>query len=60
MYRQTTRSITVTVTPSYLADQSSPGENHFVWAYNVRIENGGQQTVQLLRRHWKITDALGR
>jgi ApaG protein len=26
----------------------------------VRIENGGEQTVQLLRRHWKITDAIGR
>lgn len=60
MYSQTTRSITVTVKPVYLEDQSSPADNHFVWAYRVRIENLGGQTVQVLRRHWKITDAMGR
>jgi ApaG protein len=60
MYSQTTRSLTVTVQPIYLEDQSSPTDNHFVWAYRVRIENGGNETVQLLRRHWKITDAIGR
>lgn len=60
MYSETTRSLTVTVQPIYLEDQSSPSDNHFVWAYRVRIENGGQETVQLLRRHWKITDAIGR
>lgn len=60
MYALTTNSITVTVKPVYLEDQSSPSDNHYVWAYRVRIENHGDQTVQLLRRHWKITDALGR
>lgn len=60
MYSQTTRSITVTVKPIYLEDQSSPTDNHFVWAYRVRIENNGDETVQLIRRHWKITDAIGR
>jgi ApaG protein len=60
MYSETTRAITVTVKPFYLDDQSSPAENHYVWAYHVRIENHGSETVQLLRRHWRITDALGR
>lgn len=60
MYSKTTRSITVTVEPFYLDEQSSPEENHFVWAYRVRIENNGPETVQLLRRHWKITDGFGR
>jgi len=60
MYSETTRSITVTVKPTYLEDQSSPGDNHYVWAYQVRIENHGGETVQLLRRYWRITDALGR
>jgi ApaG protein len=60
MYKETTRSITVTVKPIYLEDQSSPAENHYVWAYQVRIENHGGETVQLRRRHWRITDALGR
>jgi ApaG protein len=60
MYSETTRSIKVTVKPIYLEDQSSPGDNHYVWAYQVRIENNGGETVQLLRRYWRITDALGR
>jgi ApaG protein len=59
MYMETTRSIRVTVKPFYLEEQSSPDESHFVWAYNVRIENTGQETVQLLNRHWRITDSLG-
>ena len=60
MYSQTTCGIVVTVRPDYLDDQSAPSENHYVWAYHVRIENQGADTVQLKSRHWKITDALGR
>jgi len=60
MYTETTRSIQVTVQPIYLEDQSAPDEQRFVWAYRVRIENRGGETVQLRTRHWKITDALGR
>ena len=56
---ETTRAIRVTVKPVFLEDQSSPAENHFVWAYHVRIENQGRETVQLRRRHWKITDGRG-
>ena len=59
-YSETTRSITVTVEPTYLEDQSSPTEDRYVWAYHVRIENNGAETVQLRRRHWRITDGLGR
>lgn len=60
MYSQTTKRIRVTVEPSYLEEQSSPIENHYVWAYHVSIENTGGDTVQLLTRHWRITDSLGR
>ena len=60
MYSETTNAIRVTVKPIYLEDQSSPGDNHFVWAYQVCIENTGRDTVQLLTRHWRITDSLGR
>jgi ApaG protein len=60
MYSQTTRSITVTVKPFYLEDQSSPDDSHYVWAYHVRIENGSGETVQLRNRYWRITDSLGR
>jgi ApaG protein len=60
MYDVTTQSIRVSVKPVYLEDQSSPDENHFVWAYQVRIENLGEETVQLVNRYWQITDSLGR
>ncbi|MEX2648458.1 MAG: Co2+/Mg2+ efflux protein ApaG [Alphaproteobacteria bacterium] len=60
MYTKTTHGITVTVTPGFLEDQSEPAEGRYVWAYHVRIANEGRQTVQLLSRHWRITDASGR
>lgn len=60
MYSATTRSIEVTVRPIFLEDQSSPEEAHYVWAYHVRIENKGSETVQLRTRYWRITDAMGR
>ncbi len=59
MFTQTTRLIKVTVLPIYLEHQSEPIENHYSWAYNVRIENLGKDTVQLLSRHWKIVDSGG-
>ena len=59
MYTQKTKNISVTVTPIYLEDQSEPEEDHYVWAYQVRIENDGAETVQLRSRHWRITDANG-
>ena len=60
MYEKTTRAITISVRPFYLDEQSSPEEEHYVWAYKVNIENGGGETVTLLNRHWRITDSLGR
>ncbi|MFV3074800.1 Co2+/Mg2+ efflux protein ApaG [Niveispirillum fermenti] len=60
MYSDTTRQIRVTVEPRYLPDQSQPDESHYVWAYHIRIENLGRETVRLRTRHWTITDALGR
>ena len=60
MYSETTRAITITVRPFYLEEHSSPSDNHYVWAYRVRIENGGGESVQLRNRHWRITDSTGR
>lgn len=59
-YSATTRGIEVAVEPMYLAEQSEPGQNRYIWAYRVRIANRGHETVQLLRRTWRITDARGR
>lgn len=60
MYRETTRALTVCVEPEFLESQSSPAEGRYVWAYHVRIENHGQDTVQLVRRYWRIVDGSGR
>ncbi|MGC8469313.1 MAG: Co2+/Mg2+ efflux protein ApaG [Acetobacteraceae bacterium] len=59
-FSETTRGIRVSVEPYYLDDQSQPEEGRYVWAYRVRIENKGAETVQLVRRTWHITDARGR
>jgi ApaG protein len=60
MYQERTRSIRVSVETFYVDDQSSPAHNRYVFGYRVQIENQGGETVQLLSRHWRITDALGR
>ena len=59
MYSETTRAIRISVDTKYVDDQSEPDDFHFVWAYHIRIENNGDETVQLLRRHWHITDSKG-
>jgi ApaG protein len=59
MYNAVTRHISVTVTPYFIEDQSDPEDNHYVWAYQVNIENTGGETVQLIGRYWHITDAHG-
>ena len=59
MYEDITRGVRITVNPVYLDSQSEPERNHFVWAYQVKIVNEGDETVQLLTRHWKITDGRG-
>ena len=60
MVTSTTRDISVTVETSYLEKQSDPDEQYFVWAYRITIANHSNQTVQLLSRHWKISDGQGR
>ncbi len=59
MYTKTTKNINITVNPYYLEDQSEPDEQHYVWAYQVTINNVGSEIVQLKNRFWKITDSNG-
>ncbi|MHA6721390.1 Co2+/Mg2+ efflux protein ApaG [Sphingomonas sp. RS2018] len=54
-----TDGVVVRVAASYLADQSEPGRGRWFWAYHIRIENGSARTIQLLTRHWIITDGRG-
>jgi ApaG protein len=58
-YEATTHDITVRVSVSYLPEQSEPAHGRWFWAYHIRIENDGDQPVQLLTRHWVITDGRG-
>ena len=59
-YEAITRGVLVRVTPTYLPSQSQPDEGQYIWAYTVEIENHGAGTVQLISRHWIITDARNR
>ncbi len=45
--------------PAFLDEHSSPEDDKYVWAYEVRIENLGEETVQLINRYWSITNSLG-
>lgn len=58
-FHQTTRDITIRVSVSFLPEQSEPDRGRWFWAYHIRIENGGEEPVQLLTRHWTITDGRG-
>ena len=58
-YEAETDGIVVRVRPSYLAGQSDPDAGRWVWAYQVEIVNLTGVSVQLISRHWVITDALG-
>jgi ApaG protein len=49
--------ITVAVKTAYLADQSDPSRNQYVFAYTITIANAGTVAAQLISRHWIITDA---
>ncbi len=55
----TTRDIEVSVESFYLADQSSPEEGVYSFAYRVQLTNHGSTQVQLISRHWIITDGNG-
>ena len=51
--------LTVRAAVSYLPEQSAPEQGRWFWSYHVRVENGGERTVQLLERYWKIVDGRG-
>jgi ApaG protein len=49
--------MTIHVETGYVAEQSQPDQNRYVFAYTITIENSGDIAAKLLRRHWIITDA---
>jgi ApaG protein len=55
----TTDGVTVRVVTSFLEEQSVPTQARWFWSYHIRIENHRDDPVQLLTRHWRITDGRG-
>ena len=53
------RGVVVRVAVSFMPEQSEPTRGRWFWSYHIRIENEGPQAVQLLTRHWLITDGRG-
>lgn len=49
--------ISVQAVSQYLPDQSDEADRRFVFTYTITITNTGEETAQLLSRHWIITDA---
>ncbi len=59
MYRIRTEDIEVTVRPEFLDQESDAGQGRWFWAYTIIIANHSEETVQLVSRYWRITNALG-
>lgn len=60
MFEATTHGIRIEVLPAYVEDQSDPAQSYYFFSYRVRIQNTSGRRVQLLSRHWIITDAYGK
>ncbi len=59
MYTATTNNICISVTPRYEETHSDPSRLHYVFSYEVTIENKGNESVKLLRRNWIIKSIDG-
>ncbi len=59
-YQAETHGILIRVRPEFVDEQSSPEDDRFLWAYHIEIENQSRHTLQLVTRHWRITDGDGR
>ncbi len=54
-----TRGVRVAVQAEYAPDRSEPSKSQWFFLYTITISNDGAETVQLLTRHWLITDGTG-
>ena len=59
MSETTTRGVRITVRPRFVPEQSDPDNGQWLFAYHVTIRNQGEQPVQLVSRHWVITNGEG-
>ncbi|MGE3262167.1 MAG: Co2+/Mg2+ efflux protein ApaG [Bacteriovoracia bacterium] len=60
MRSKTTNGVRIEVATYYIAEKSVPALNQYLFGYEITISNENPEPVQLLHRHWTITDALGR
>ncbi|HEY8280415.1 MAG TPA: Co2+/Mg2+ efflux protein ApaG [Bdellovibrionota bacterium] len=60
MRTKRTNGVRIDVENYYIADKSVPAMNQYLFGYEITITNENPEAVQLLHRHWVITDALGR
>lgn len=58
-YISKSQDVEITVWPEFVDSKSTPLSDIFIWAYHIRIENKGQDSVKLLSRYWKIIDENG-
>jgi len=55
-----TNNVRVEVRSTYAPEHSQPFQGEWFFHYTVRISNEGENTVQLLSRHWVVTEVTGR
>lgn len=55
-----TRGVRIIAQPRFVPDQSDPAAGRYFFAYHISIRNEGETTVQLISRHWVITNGEGR
>ena len=60
MSNTVTNGVRIIVQPRYVPEQSEPAESQYLFAYHITIRNEGIETVQLLSRHWIITNGEGK
>lgn len=58
-FERTTQGIAIHVTPVFVDQESRPEDDFYLWAYQVRIENQGVDTIRILDRQWSVIDARG-
>lgn len=59
MLETTTDQIIIAVRPNYIPERSDPSKPIYIFAYQIKITNHGEDTVQLKNRYWHITDGNG-
>ncbi|HKY92403.1 MAG TPA: Co2+/Mg2+ efflux protein ApaG [Nevskiaceae bacterium] len=60
MSNTVTRGVRIVAQPRYVPEQSDPAAQRYFFAYHIQISNEGASTVQLISRHWVITNGEGR